>query len=82
MVLDSAMKWDEKRQTPARAMQKKGATFFVFVGVVKNSVRLSLRNSLRAKRASERAVEKRNTKIVRPSMSSMQLYWAYRVTLR
>ena len=55
MVLDSAMKWDEKRQTPARAMQKKGrkgATFFVFVGVVKNSVRLALRNSLRAKRAS------------------------------
>ena len=52
MVLDSAMKWDEKRQTPAKAMQKKGATFFVFVGVVKNSVRLALRNSLRAKRAS------------------------------
>ena len=77
MVLDSAMKWDEKRQTPARAMQKKGATFFVFVGVVKNSVRLALRNSLRAKRASERAVEKRNTKIVRPffrPMSSMKLY--------
>ena len=33
-------------------MQKKGAAFFVFVGVVKNSVRLALRNSLRAKRAS------------------------------
>ena len=45
MVLDRAMKWDEKRQTPARAMQRrregrKGATFFVLVGVVKNSVRL------------------------------------------